>query len=66
MATQIYSGKVKFFDTQKNFGFITSEGKDYFFHITGTLDSVTKDDLVEFELQNGKKGQKAINIKKER
>ena len=65
MATQIFSGTVKFFDTNKNFGFITSEGKDIFFHISGTLDSVNKGDNVSFELQEGKKGKKAVNIRKE-
>lgn len=65
MTTQINVGKVKFFDSQKNFGFITSEGKEYFFHVTGTLDSVMKDDKVTFELQEGKKGLKAVNIRKE-
>ncbi len=64
MATQIYSGIVKFFNEQKGFGFITTDGKDYFVHATGLLDKVTKDEQVEFELVESKRGLKAINVKR--
>lgn len=60
----VQTGKVKFYNQTKSYGFITSGETDYFFHTTGTLDSVTKDDVVSFELENGKKGLKAINVKK--
>jgi len=66
MASVILSGKVKFFNEIKGFGFIKDAKKDtdYFFHVSGVIDKVKKDDLVEFELQEGKRGIKAINIQK--
>lgn len=62
--TGIQTGKVKFYNETKSYGFITSGETDYFFHLTGTLDKVGKDDVVSFELENGKRGLKAINIRK--
>jgi cold shock protein len=59
------SGKVKFFNIVKGFGFITgTDGKDYFFHFTGMIDKVTSNDEVTFNLEEGDKGLKAINIRK--
>ena len=60
-------GTVKFFDMQKEFGFITGEdGKEYFVHKTGLEEGVTidKDDSVTFETEKGDKGMKAVNVKK--
>ena len=58
-------GIVKFFNGTKGFGFITGEdGKDIFFHFTGTLDKVVKDDNVSFEVEEGQKGPKAVNVKR--
>jgi cold shock protein len=60
-------GTVKFFNSEKEFGFITGEdGKDYFAHKTGLADGVTidKDDAVTFDAEKGDKGMKAVNIKK--
>jgi cold shock protein len=60
---QVESGKVKFFNISKGFGFIIADdGKELFFHFTGTIDKVTGDDLVTFEIEEGKRGPKAINI----
>ena len=60
-------GKCKFFNSAKGYGFITSnDGQDYFFHFSGLPkkeDKVGKDDKVSFELEEGNKGLKAINIK---
>jgi CspA family cold shock protein len=61
------SGKIKFFNSAKGFGFIsdTSDGKEYFFHYTGLIDKpVDKDDEVFFELEEGQRGIKAVNITK--
>jgi cold shock protein len=65
-AKKVESGKVKFFNSGKGFGFITSTtGNDYFFHYTGLIDKpVEKDEEVFFELEQGQKGLKAINITK--
>jgi len=60
-------GKVKFFNQEKEFGFIIGDdGKDYFFHKSGLEDgvSINEDDAVEFSTEQGDKGLKAINVKK--
>ena len=58
-------GTVKFFNDTKGFGFITEEGsnKEHFVHISGLIDEIREGDLVEFELQEGKKGLNAVNVK---
>ncbi len=58
-------GTVKFFNESKGFGFITEEGveKDHFVHISGLVDEVREGDQVEFDLQEGKKGLNAVNVK---
>ncbi len=58
-------GTVKFFNDTKGFGFITEEGvsKDHFVHISGLIDEVREGDEVEFDLQEGKKGLNAVNVK---
>jgi CspA family cold shock protein len=58
-------GTVKFFNESKGFGFISEEGtnKEYFVHISGLVDEIRDGDAVEFELQEGKKGLNAVNVK---
>ncbi|PJA08965.1 MAG: cold-shock protein [Flavobacteriales bacterium CG_4_10_14_0_2_um_filter_32_8] len=58
-------GTVKFFNATKGFGFISEEGtdKDHFVHQSGLIDEITEGDEVEFELQEGKKGLNAVNVK---
>jgi len=62
------TGKVKFFNENKGFGFIkdAKADKDYFFHFSGIVEKgkVKKDDQVSFELENGQKGLKAVNIRR--
>jgi CspA family cold shock protein len=59
-------GTVKFFNTDKGFGFITPEGggKDVFVHANdlggATLQEGTK---VEFDVVEGKKGPQASNVR---
>lgn len=59
-------GTVKFFNETKGFGFVTDEenGQEYFVHVSGLIDSIDKDDEVTFDLQEGRKGLNAINVKK--
>jgi CspA family cold shock protein len=58
-------GTVKFFNETKGFGFISEEGsnKEHFVHISGLIDQIREGDTVEFDLQEGKKGLNAVNVK---
>jgi len=57
-------GTVKFFSEDKGFGFIKhDDGKETFVHVSGLIDQIKQGDNVEFDLQNGKKGQNAVNVK---
>jgi cold shock protein len=60
------TGKVKFFNESKGFGFIKmDEGQqEIFVHASGLVDNIREDDQVEFDLQDGKKGLNAVNVKK--
>ena len=62
----MHSGTVKFFNESKGYGFIleTETGKELFVHVSGLIDKITKNDKVEFEIQNGKKGLNAVNVKR--
>jgi CspA family cold shock protein len=57
-------GTVKFFNTEKGFGFIKGDdGQEYFVHKSGLIDEIQQGDAVEFELQEGKKGLVAVSVK---
>lgn len=57
-------GTVKFFNSEKGFGFIKhDDGKETFVHSSGLIDQVKDGDRVEFDLQPGKKGMNAVNVK---
>jgi cold shock protein len=58
-------GKIKFFNETKGFGFITPDGggDDVFVHSTGLVDKVRENDTVTYEVQQGKKGLNAVNVK---
>ncbi len=58
-------GKVKFFNESKGFGFIIDDesGKEYFTHISGLVDEIRENESVSFDLQEGKKGLNAVNVK---
>ena len=62
-------GTVKWFNNEKGFGFITpEEGSDVFVHHSSIQDegykSLNEGQAVEFEIQQGDKGPKAINVVK--
>jgi len=61
----MHTGKVKFFNKSKGFGFIIRDdnGEEVFVHATGLLDEVHQNDSVTFELKEGKKGVNAVNVK---
>ena len=63
------SGKVKWFDMKKGFGFIAQEtGKDVFVHHTSIkgegFKSLQQGEPVQFELIEGEKGPKAQNVER--
>ena len=57
-------GTVKFFNSEKGFGFIKHDDsdKETFVHVSGLINDIKEGDKVEFELQNGKKGMNAVNV----
>jgi len=59
------TGTVKFFNESKGFGFIKDEmsSKEYFVHVSGLKSSIRENDKVAFDLQEGKKGLNAVNVK---
>ena len=61
------TGKVKWFDSKKGYGFITSEdGKEVFVHFSGIVTdgfkSLNEGQKVAVELGNGAKGEQAVNV----
>ncbi|MDX1653500.1 MAG: cold shock domain-containing protein [Brumimicrobium sp.] len=58
-------GTVKFFNTEKGFGFIvpSESGNDVFVHANGLIDEVREDDKVEYDVEQGRKGLNAVNVK---
>ncbi|MBC7401541.1 MAG: cold-shock protein [Mucilaginibacter sp.] len=59
------TGTVKFFNQTKGFGFITPNdgGKEIFVHSTGLIDNIRDNDTVSFDVEDGRKGINAINVK---
>lgn len=60
------TGKVKFFNESKGFGFIVEDdsNQEIFVHHTGLIDKVRENDQVSYEVSEGKKGLNAVNVKK--
>lgn len=64
------NGTVKWFNESKGFGFITTEDNvDVFVHYSSIqsngFKSLAEGDSVSFDIENGPKGPKAINVVKQ-
>jgi CspA family cold shock protein len=59
------NGTVKFFNESKGFGFIKDANsvKEYFVHSSGLKENIRENDEVTFDLEEGKKGLNAVNVK---
>lgn len=60
-------GTVKWFNSQKGYGFITAEdGKDVFVHFSGLnmegFKTLEEGASVEFDITDGAKGPQAVNV----
>ncbi len=63
-------GTIKRLIRERGFGFITAEdGQEVFFHRSalaeGDFDALEEDTSVEFDLESGPKGPRAVNVKAE-
>lgn len=63
---ETYTGKIKKWFSEKGFGFVTHEHKDYFVHITNVEGSteLCQDDMVEFKTIKTMKGIQAVDVVK--
>lgn len=58
-------GTVKFYNNTKGFGFIkpSDSGEDIFVHSSGLINEIRENDQVSFDVERGKKGMNAVNVK---
>ncbi len=62
------TGRVKWFNEKKGFGFIEQEGgQELFVHHTGIagdgFKNLYENESVDFDVEQGQKGPKAVNVK---
>lgn len=58
-------GTVKFFNAAKGYGFIkpSDSSEDVFVHASGLIDDIKENDTVEYDVERGKKGLNAVNVR---
>ena len=58
-------GTVKFFNNARGYGFIkiSDSEEDIFVHESGLIDEIRENDNVKFDVEQGKKGLNAVNVK---
>jgi len=61
----VRKGKVKFFNDEKGFGFITDliTQDTVFVHVNSLSETIQENDKVTFEVEMGPKGPNAVNVK---
>ena len=61
----MYRGKVKYFYRARGFGFIVPAdgGPQIPVHFSGLIDEIRENDLVEYEVRQGKKGLEAWEVR---
>lgn len=56
-------GRVKYFNSEKGYGFISNEERDVFVHVTQCIgQELHKGDVVSYEMGQGKQGPEAKNV----
>lgn len=60
------TGTVKFYNDAKGYGFIkeAESNEEYFVHSSGLIENIRENDAVSFELEEGKKGINAVNVRR--
>jgi CspA family cold shock protein len=60
------TGKVKFFNERKGFGFILDDStqQDVFVHVSGLVDKIRENDQVTYDITEDNRGKKAINVRR--
>ena len=59
-------GTVKFYNDLKGFGFIKDDdsSKEYYVNSSGLKENIQENDKVSFDLEEGKRGLNAVNVKR--
>lgn len=60
------TGKVKFFNEAKGYGFIVEDeqAQEIFVHQTGLVHEIRENDRVSFDVIDGKKGLNAVKVER--
>ncbi|GCD78949.1 cold-shock protein [Schleiferia thermophila] len=60
------TGKVKFYNEAKGYGFIVSDDQsgEVFVHATGLNEKIAQDDRVQYEVESSRRGPQAVNVSK--